>query len=82
LKEGSGRLYYRLNMLFAPNTLSVDAYDNGFEVKRTYSAVNSEEECNITSNNDIWKIKKGTLVYVKLQLVIPNDDLITNIFRL
>lgn len=69
LKEGTGRLYYRLNMLFAPSSLSVESYNNGFEVNRRYEAVNTEDSSNVTKDDKVWKIKKGTLVKVTLTLV-------------
>ena len=39
-KSGTGRLYYRLGLRYAPSSLAVDARDEGFVVDRRYEAVN------------------------------------------
>ena len=38
-KEGTGRLYYRLGLRYAPTDLNLDPLDMGFVVQRRYEAV-------------------------------------------
>ena len=38
-KDGPGRLYYRIGMDYAPRSLELAAAQHGFEVERSYEAI-------------------------------------------
>lgn len=40
-KDGPGRLYYRLGMRYAPAGLAIEPLDRGFEVSRSYEALDA-----------------------------------------
>lgn len=64
-KEGPGRLYYRMGMTYAPESLTIDSIANGFEISRSYSSV--EKDCIIFKDSDqVWNFPKGQLVKVTL----------------
>jgi alpha-2-macroglobulin len=69
-KEGTGRLYYRLGLTYAPKSLVLKPADFGFTVTRTYEGVDSPED--VTKDADgTWHVKAGARVRVKLQMVAP-----------
>ena len=70
-KEGTGWLYYRLGLRYAPTDLTLDALDMGFVVQRTYEAV--DDPADVTRGEDgVWHIKAGARVRVKLVMVADN----------
>ena len=69
-KQGAGRLYYRIGLKYAPKNLNLAAADYGFEVTRTYEAVDNAED--VKKNPDgSWTIKAGSRVRVKVQMANP-----------
>ncbi|HNJ98723.1 MAG TPA: hypothetical protein PLV13_11390, partial [Ilumatobacteraceae bacterium] len=71
-KTGSGRLYYRIAMRYAPDDLTVDALDRGFTVTRTYEAIDDPND--VTRDADgTWHIKAGANVKVTLTMVAESD---------
>jgi hypothetical protein len=71
-KAGTGRLYYRLGLEYAPSDLTLDALDEGFVVDREYEAVNDPGD--VTRDKDgVWHIKPGAMVRVKLTMVADNN---------
>ena len=69
--EGKGRLYYRLGMRYAPESLDLKPAAHGFFVERTYEAVDRAED--VTRLEDgTWSIKQGATVRVKLTMVAPS----------
>jgi alpha-2-macroglobulin len=69
-KEGTGRLYYRLGLTYAPKSLVLKPADFGFTVTRTYEGVDSPDD--VTKGADgTWRVKAGARVRVKLQMVAP-----------
>jgi uncharacterized protein YfaS (alpha-2-macroglobulin family) len=67
-KDGSGRLYYRLGLRYAPDDLRLDARDEGFVVDRVYEGVDSPDD--VTRDADgTWRIAAGARVRVKLTMV-------------
>ncbi|MBC7795295.1 MAG: hypothetical protein H7Z37_00320, partial [Pyrinomonadaceae bacterium] len=69
-KQGEGRLYYRIGLKYAPKSLKLDAADYGFQVLRTYEAV--DDAFDVVQNADkTWTIKSGARVRVNLQMVAP-----------
>jgi uncharacterized protein YfaS (alpha-2-macroglobulin family) len=67
-KEGSGRLYYRIGMNYAPDDLNLKPVDYGFTVERSYEAVDDPRD--VTRDPDgAWRIKAGARVRVRLTMV-------------
>lgn len=70
-REGSGRLYYRIGMQYAPRDLKLKPVDYGFTVLRKYEAVDSPDD--VKQNPDgSWSIRLGARVRVHLTLVAPS----------
>jgi uncharacterized protein YfaS (alpha-2-macroglobulin family) len=70
-KDGTGRLYYRVGMTYAPASLSLEPADYGFVVERRYEGVDDPKD--VTRQADgTWKIKAGSRVRVKLTMVNEN----------
>ncbi len=66
-KDGDGRLYYRLGLDYAPESLELDPMDRGFVVQRTYEAV--EDDGDVWRDDDgVWHVKAGAEVRVKLTM--------------
>lgn len=70
-KEGTGRLYYRLGLRYAPTNLHLDPLDMGFVVKRVYEAVDDPKDVS-QDEKGIWHIKAGARVRVRLTMVAEN----------
>lgn len=70
-KDGSGRLYYRLGLQYAPTDLNLDPLNMGFVVQRLYEAVDNPEDV-YQDENGVWHIKTGARVRVKLTIVADN----------
>ena len=66
-KDGSGRLYYRIALNYAPSSLQLNAVNYGFKVERTYVAV--DDSSHIQKQSDgTWKFKLGDKVKVILSM--------------
>jgi uncharacterized protein YfaS (alpha-2-macroglobulin family) len=66
-KEGTGRLYYRIGMSYAPTNLKLKPSDNGFTVERVYEAI--ENPADVRRDADgTWRIKSGATVRVRLTM--------------
>ena len=70
-KDGSGRLYYRIGMTYAPKSLKLAAADYGFTVTRKYEGVDNPGDV-VRQADGTWKIKAGTKVRVRLSMVAEN----------
>jgi uncharacterized protein YfaS (alpha-2-macroglobulin family) len=67
-KQGTGRLYYRIGMRYAPRDLKLEPYDAGFAVTRRYEAIDDPKD--VTRDDDgTWRIKAGARVRVRLEMV-------------
>lgn len=70
-KDGTGRLYYRLGLTYAPTDLNLKPLDMGFVVTRTYEAV--DDPGDVSRDRDgVWHIKAGARVRVHLTMVAGN----------
>ncbi len=70
-KDGTGRLYYRLGLTYAPTDLNLKPLDMGFVVTRVYEAV--DDPADVTWDEDgTWRIKAGARVRVHLTMVADN----------
>lgn len=65
-KTGSGRLYYRLGLTYAPLDHHCKALDAGFIVQRSYAAVNNAADVQATAAG--YTLKAGALVRVTLTM--------------
>ncbi len=70
-KDGTGRLYYRVGMSYAPADLIQGPLDMGFVVQRTYEAVDDPKDVTRDSNG-IWHIRAG--VRVRVHITVVADD--------
>ncbi|MDG5815441.1 alpha-2-macroglobulin family protein [Chitinispirillales bacterium ANBcel5] len=70
LKEGAGRMYYRVGMNYAPKSLRLDPADHGFHVERQYEGMDNKEDVTLRSDGT-WEIKAGTRVKVTVTMVAP-----------
>jgi uncharacterized protein YfaS (alpha-2-macroglobulin family) len=69
-KEGTGRLYYRIGMQYAPSSLKLAPADYGFTVERVYEAVDDPKDVRRDADGT-WHIKAGAKVRVRLTMVAP-----------
>jgi alpha-2-macroglobulin len=70
-KQGTGRLYYRLGLKYAPADLWLDPLDMGFVVQREYEGVDDPEDV-YRDKEGIWHIKAGARVKVRLTMMADN----------
>jgi hypothetical protein len=70
-KEGTGRLYYRLGLRYAPTDLELDPLEMGFVVQRSYEGVDNPEDV-YQDAAGVWHIRAGAKVRVKLNMVADN----------
>ncbi len=69
-KEGTGRLYYRVSMNYAPSDLNLKPADYGFTVERIYEGVDDPKDVSRDADGT-WHIKAGARVRVRLTMVAP-----------
>lgn len=69
-KEGTGRLYYRLGLRYAPTNLQLKPAEEGFSVLREYVGVDDPADVQRDADG-VWHIKAGARVRVNLTLVAP-----------
>ena len=69
-RTGEGRLYYGVNLRFAPKDLKTEATDAGIEVHREYSV---EREGKWTQLSNEMDIRTGELVRVDLYVNVPAE---------
>jgi uncharacterized protein YfaS (alpha-2-macroglobulin family) len=70
-RAGTGRLYYRIAMTYAPASLQLAPADHGFVVERRYEAIDDPEDVTRAADGT-WHIKAGARVRVRLSMV--NDS--------
>jgi uncharacterized protein YfaS (alpha-2-macroglobulin family) len=66
-KEGTGRLYYRIGMSYAPTDLKLKSADYGFTVERVYEAIDDPADVRRDADGT-WHIKSGATVRVRLTM--------------
>jgi alpha-2-macroglobulin len=67
-KEGTGRMYYRIGMNYAPENLQLKPADYGFTVTRVYEAIDNANDVR-REEDGTWRIKAGAKVRVRLTMV-------------
>ncbi len=70
-KQGAGRLYYRIGLRYAPQSLSLAPLDRGFTVERAYEGIDSPGDVKRDADG-LWRIRAGARVRVRLTLVAPS----------
>jgi len=66
-KEGEGRLYYRLGMVYAPKDLALDPLERGFDVSRKYIAV--DDPADLSEDGDgRYHVALGATIRVELSM--------------
>jgi uncharacterized protein YfaS (alpha-2-macroglobulin family) len=70
-KQGTGRLYYRVSMSYAPKDLDLKPVDYGFTVERSYEGVDDPKDVSREADGT-WHIKAGARVRVRLTMVAPS----------
>ena len=68
LKQGQGRMYYRLGLTYAPCDLRLESSNYGFIVERTYEHIDKPEDVTFDESSRIWKIKASSRVKVRLTM--------------
>jgi alpha-2-macroglobulin len=67
VKDGAGRMYYRVGITYAPKRLDVPALDAGFIVRRSYRAVDDPGDVVETPRG--YRIRLGAKVLVTLEAI-------------
>ncbi|MCU0241493.1 MAG: MG2 domain-containing protein, partial [Vicinamibacteria bacterium] len=69
-KDGPGRLYYRIGLRYAPDSLTLDALDRGFTIERRYEGLDKKSDVTRAADGT-WLIQAGARVRVVLTMVAP-----------
>jgi len=69
-REGSGRLYYRVGLRYAPAGPGLEPAVEGFAVERSYEAVDDPGDVR-RGEDGAWIVRAGARVRVRLELVAP-----------
>ena len=66
VKQGPGRMYYRVGITYAPRQTNLPALDAGFIVRRSYSA---DDPADVVRTPDGYRIRLGAKVLVTLEVL-------------
>jgi len=69
-RDGAGRLYYRIGLRYAPESLRLEPLDRGFTVERAYEALDDEGDVR-RDPDGTWRVRAGARVRVRLTMVAP-----------
>jgi uncharacterized protein YfaS (alpha-2-macroglobulin family) len=69
-KDGPGRLYYRVGLVYAPADLRPLPVEHGFSVSRAYEHVDDPAEVR-RDPDGTWRVKAGAKVRVRVTMVAP-----------
>jgi hypothetical protein len=72
--EGTGRLYYRAGLRYAPRDLVLVPLQRGFAVERTYEAADSASSV-VRGEDGIWRVSAGSRVRVTVTMTAPSRRL-------
>ncbi|HEX8208854.1 MAG TPA: Ig-like domain-containing protein [Longimicrobium sp.] len=72
--EGTGRLYYRAGLRYAPRDLVLTPMQRGFAVERTYEAVDSAGDVS-RGEDGIWRVRAGARIRVIVTMTTPSRRL-------
>ena len=68
VKQGTGRLYYRVGITYAPKKTDLPALDAGFVVRRSYTAVDDPGDVQKLADGR-YKVKLGAKVLVTIEMI-------------
>jgi len=70
-KEGKGRLYYRIGMVYAPLNLRLEPANYGFQVSRTYEPAGKDDASNVVfdEKDKVWRVKLGERVKITVKMI-------------
>lgn len=71
-KQGAGRLYYRIGLNYAPESLNLAAMEQGFSVTRSYRGLDNPEDVKQRADGT-WQVKAGARVEVSLTMLAPAE---------
>ncbi|MFZ1389325.1 MAG: DUF6049 family protein [Thiolinea sp.] len=71
-KQGAGRLYYRIGLKYAPESLDLAAMEQGFSVTRSYRGLDNPDDVK-QREDGTWQVKAGTRVEVNLTMLAPAE---------
>ena len=71
-REGSGRMYYRAGLRYAPSDLRPDPLERGFSVTRVYEAIDDTSDVRRGADGT-WRVRAGARVRVRVTMVAPSD---------
>ncbi len=66
VKAGTGRMYYRVGITYAPKQADLPALDAGFVVRRAYTGVDDPADVQQLADGR-WKVKLGARVQVTIE---------------
>ena len=69
-RDGTGRMYYRIGLRYAPKSLVLPAADRGFTVVRRYEAADTPSDVR-RDDDGTWHVKAGARVKVTVEMVTP-----------
>jgi uncharacterized protein YfaS (alpha-2-macroglobulin family) len=70
-KDGTGRMYYRLGLSYAPKEIRLSPVEAGFTISRQYQAVDDPADVKRLSATE-WQIRAGARVKVTVTMVAPS----------
>jgi alpha-2-macroglobulin len=70
-RDGTGRLYYRAGLRYAPADLRPAALNRGFIVSRTYEAVDDAGDVRRAADGS-WQVRAGARVRVRVTMIAPS----------
>ena len=71
VKDGPGRMYYRIGMQYAPTDLKLPPADAGFVVSRLYEGADKPEDVK-RDPDGTWRVKAGAKVRIRVSMVAPS----------
>ena len=71
-KQGAGRLYYRIGLKYAPESLDLAAMEQGFSVTRSYRGLDNPDDVK-QREDGTWQVKAGARVEVNLTMLAPAE---------
>ena len=72
VKEGAGRMYYRVGITYAPQRTDLPALDAGFLVRRTYTAVDDPADVTTLPDGRV-RVRLGARVLVTVDTLNTTD---------